>query len=514
MKNHLLLFFIGSFFFLSVSVPGQSPEKTLKLAEKAMGGKKALKSIHSKQAIGTVTRLKDGIRGNYLFQAAPLNLFNERFDLDGFEIECGHNGKSSWMRDSREGLRTLNGDASRDFKAEAAYRNSLWLNYKKQKSRIASGGQKNLAGRTANIINLTTFDGVQIVLYFDAKNHRLVREEIPAGDEMKIFEYADFRLVNKVREPFQIKIQHGEQIYKIQIERIIHNPNIARSEFDFPKISGRPIPDIAALLKKLEANEEKVERILENYSYTQETVNRKPGEDGILQETDSETYQLSFYKGYRIKRLIKKNGISLSPKEQKDEDKEVQKRVAEIEKEIAKKVGDAEQSINRNPNGDGKLISITDVLRASRLINPRRERFRGRSVIVFDFEPNPEFNFENTNRVMKLFGKAAGVIWIDEKDVQVARVEAILADSYKIAGGLFANLKKGAAFTLEKKRVNNEVWLPSTIEVNFSVKVFLVKRININQIVNSYNYRKFETEVKDAKIEEIKIEEINEPNQK
>ena len=69
---------------------------------------------------------------------------------------------------------------------------------------------------------------------------------------------------------------------------------------------------------------------------------------------------------------------------------------------------------------------------------------------------------------------------------------------------MLAKLQKGASFTLEKERVNDEIWLPSQADVNLSVRVLLVKGININQIVKSYDYRKFETEVKDAKVNDVK----------
>jgi sRNA-binding regulator protein Hfq len=95
-------------------------------------------------------------------------------------------------------------------------------------------------------------------------------------------------------------------------------------------------------------------------------------------------------------------------------------------------------------------------------------------------------------------------MWIDEKDKQVVRIEASLFDNFKIGGGLLANLKKGATFMMEQERVNDEIWLPSLIDVNMSVKVFLVKGINLNQTVKSYNYRKFTTEVTDTKIDDVK----------
>jgi hypothetical protein len=119
-----------------------------------------------------------------------------------------------------------------------------------------------------------------------------------------------------------------------------------------------------------------------------------------LRETESRTVQVTFYKGNRIRRLVEKDGKPLSEKDQADEDKNVQKRVAEIEKEIAKKEARAvSQSKNGTPEGEGQRISTAEVLRASNLVNPRRERFRGRDVVVFDFEPNPNFDL----RTRKVF---------------------------------------------------------------------------------------------------------------
>jgi len=119
---------------------------------------------------------------------------------------------------------------------------------------------------------------------------------------------------------------------------------------------------------------------------------------------------------------------------------------------------------------------------------------------VFDFEPDPAFDYKNAKSVLKFFGKTAGVMWIDEQDKQVARLEASLSESFGIGGGVVAKLKKGASFTLDQERVNDEIWLPSVAEINLSVRVLLVKGIDLNQVVRSYNYRKFETEVKDAKV--------------
>ena len=498
----ILLFFI---FFVFVSqTAAQSPNKILKSAAKALGGEKVLQNVKSYKKTGKITRIKDNAAGDFQMQAASPNFYNVEFDLNGFETETGYNGKSGWQRDSRDGLRTLTGAPSRDFQAETNYRNNLWLNYKKEKAKITSGGQVNINGKFANSLLLTTAKGVLIKLYFDAATNLLVREEMPAGDTTKTFDYSDYRTIDGINEPFTINEKIGEDVYEIKLDEITHNLKIAESNFDFPAISGEPLPDIPKLLMEVQANEDKIDQILENYSYTQKIISRELGKDGILRETQSETYQLSFYKGNRIRRLVEKNGKPLSEKDQQDEDKNVQKRVAEIEKEIAKREAKAAKSDEETAESENRRISTAELLRASNLINPRRERFRGREVIVFDFEPNPNFDFKNAKSFLKFFGKVGGVMWVDEKDKQIARIEAVLFDNFKIGGGLLANLKKGASFTLEQERVGDEIWLPSSADINLSVKVLLVKGINVNQIVKSYDYRKFNSEIKDSKVDEIK----------
>lgn len=480
----------------AIGTHSQSPSKILQNAEKALGGKKALQSASAWKAVGTISDPATGKSGKFVIQAAIPNMFHIAYDLDGFEYESGYNGRSGWIRDSRDGLRTLTDQASFDLQAEASYRSSLWLDYKQQRAKISPVAGSPINGVAANSISLTSPKGTGFRIYFDKTTGLPLRDEI-VGEVARAFTYSDFRLVGKVKRPHQMDMTIGGATYKIAIDRYEAKPVLARADFDFPKIAGEPLPDIKGLLQELQANEDNVENMLDTYSYVQKSIRRELGKDGVLREAGSETFQLSFYKGNRIRRLIEKNGKPLSEKDQIDEDREVGNRVEGIEKNIAKaeKKGDSGP-----PSENGQRVSIAEVLRASRLINPRRERFRGRDVIVFDFEPNPNFDYRNAKSMLKFFGKTAGVMWIDEKDKQVARLEAYLADSFNVGGGLLAKLRKGATFTLDQERVNDEIWLPSSADINLSVRVLLLKGVNVNQVVKSYDYRKFATEVKDAAV--------------
>ena len=109
----------------TITAAAQSPSKVLKQAEKALGGQKALLAVRSVKSSGTIRRVSDGVSGKYLFQTSQPNLLNIAYDLDGFEVEYGSNGRSGWTRNSRDGLQTLTGEASIEFQAMAAFRSGL-----------------------------------------------------------------------------------------------------------------------------------------------------------------------------------------------------------------------------------------------------------------------------------------------------------------------------------------------------------------------------------------------------
>lgn len=494
MKKSLLFVL---FLLLSISSYAQSPDKALKAAVKALGGEKAIRNIKSTDVSGTITRKSDSTSGKFSSSTALPNLFVAAWDLRGLETAYGYNGRSSWYRDSRDGLRTLTGQASREFQAEALYHNTRWLDAKKDKARLNYTGKADINGKPADVVQLTTVRNVVIKIYLDSTSGLPLREEFPAGDSPRILDYADYRPIDGVQEPHQITLTTGGESYVIKLEKLVHNQPVRKELFDFPRISNQPLPEPVALLKAVKDNEDKIDELLEKYTYTERETQRELDSNGQLKEKTVETYELTFYKGNRIRRLVAKNDKPLSKSDQENEDKRIEKRIRNLEKKESEKEKKAAKS-GGPPEAEGQRISISDVLRASRLVNPRRERFRNRDCIVFDFEPLPGYKPQKDYE--KFFGKTAGAIWIDEADTQVARVEARLIEAYKVGGGLLASLKEGASFVLEQDRVNNEIWLPTRAEINLSVKVLLVKGFSANALIEYGNYKRFNVDSEKEKL--------------
>ena len=149
-----------------------------------------------------------------------------------------------------------------------------------------------------------------------------------------------------------------------------------------------------------------------------------------------------------------------------------------------------------------KERKISPFLKACEFVSPRREVLAGREAIVFDFRPRP--GFRPKNREESLIAKLIGVVWIDPVDKQVIRLEARLAEGFKMAGGLLVSLKPGAALVIEQTRMAQGVWLPRFAQVNLSVKVLLFGGGDYNKTIEWSDYKHFSGDVKDYKIDTVK----------
>lgn len=214
-------------FALAVCANAQSPSKILSNANKALGGEKALKGVTAWHQTGRITRLSDGAAGSYLASAARGDLYAYAFDLNGFEVAAGYNGKSGWRRDSRDGLRTLTGNAARDFQAEAVYRNVRWLRAKDEKARTTFGGTADVDGKRANVVALTTAKGSRIRLFFDQVSGLPIREEVARDGGMAIFDYSDYRPAASKRHLRSSSTRTASYMLFVSMRSLITSPSPA-----------------------------------------------------------------------------------------------------------------------------------------------------------------------------------------------------------------------------------------------------------------------------------------------
>src|SRR5467141_1275076 len=458
---------------------------------KAAGGAKALSRIQTLTLEGTFTS-EDGKTGTYTLDTKlPNRYYSELLAGEKNLIEA-YNGKSAWHRNAAGELGTLVGPEGMQLEAAAQYYNSRLLNLKKNKITLTFAGHAQVRGRDSLQLEVATATRVKRQVFFDPATHLIVKEAATVGGVEEEILYDDYRAVDGVKLPHKIELHRANDKYNIEVSRAVINGTVGERVFDFPIKSQVKLPDLKALFKEIDDNQKAIDKIKENYAGSQSEEETEFEGDGRVKKRESNDYTFFYLNGEEVTTRVKKDGKLLSAEEQKKENEKTQKRIAELQKRETKKEAKAEKAKEEGKSDEKDEPGIEIFLRACQFVNPRRERFRGQDVLVFDFEPNPEFKAHKM--VEKIAEKLAGVVWIDEKAHDVARLEAYFTGDMKIVGGLLAKLEKGTSFVFEQAFVNNEVWLPTYMEAHVGVRFLLVKGIKASVVTRYWDYKKFNVE--------------------
>src|SRR5579863_2530037 len=472
----------------------QDPQKIIDQYIKAQGGAKTLARAQTISIEGTLTNSADAKSGTYTFDTKLPNRYYSEIVIGDQNVVEAYNGKSAWHRTTNGEITTLVGSDGMQLEAAGLYYNSHLINAKKNKLGLAFIGHAQIRGKDALQIEVTTPAGLKREVFFDPQTHLIVKEAAAIGGIDEEIYYDDHRPSGALKLPYKIELHRGADTYQIAVTQASVNSTIGERVFDFPKKSQVQLPDLKALFKEVDDNQKAIDKIRENYAGTRDEEETEYDKTGKVTKHETHEYSFFYLDGDEISTLTKKDGKPLSDEEQKKENEKTQKAIEEIQKNKAKKDAKEEKQKEEGKDKDkeDEDVGIEPFLRASQFVNPRRERFRGQDVLVFDFEPNPEYKARNM--VEKVIQKLAGVIWIDEKAHDVARLEAYFVGDMRVGGGLVANLQKGTSFVFEQAYVNNEVWLPTYEEAHVGVRVFLVKGFKVNEVTRYSDYKRFNVE--------------------
>jgi len=251
----------------------------------------------------------------------------------------------------------------------------------------------------------------------------------------------------------------------------------------------RPLPPIPQLMREVVDHQRQLEKVRENYTYSATMTTQNIGSDGQVKKTETEELEEFFVNGHSVGRTVKKNSHMLSGH---DLDKETER--------VTKLVEKAEKTPSSQPL-EGQEISISRILEIMDVRNERRENYRGRPAIVFDFVGRKDA--QTHGLAEDASKKLQGTLWVDEADRQIAHLDAVFNDNFHVGGGVVANVQKGSNFHFDQALVNGEVWLPTGAEGSVQARVLLVKSYRQHFAERDYDYKRFRVEAeqgKDAKV--------------
>ena len=475
---------------------------------KAAGGKHALARIQTLSIQGTVTRpstapvnggsdppanaspeVGDVNSGTYTLDTRLPNRYYSEIVFGGKHLIEAYNGKSAWHEDAAGNPVTMVSGDSLAAQFEAQIANTRLLDLKKNKLDVAFVGHATVRGKDALQVEVTSATRVKRELFFDPQSHLLLEESGTTGAPEQTF-FGGYLPEGGVQVARKIELHRGADAYAIDVTSATINQPVGERVFDLPLTSQVKLPDLKALFKELDDNQKAIDKIKEDYAGKRTEEETEFGSDGRVKKHTMDEYSFFYFDGEEISSMTKKDGKPLSDDEEKKEIDKANKRVEEIKKDQEKKDAKEEKAKEegKQEKNDDE-VGIETFLRTCQFVNPRRERFRGQDVLVFDFEANPEYKPRNLEE--HIVQKLAGVVWVDEKAHDVARLEAYFVGDAKIAGGLLANVQKGTGFVFEQEFVNNEVWLPTYEEAHVGARVLLVKGFRVNEVTRYSDYKKY-----------------------
>jgi hypothetical protein len=251
--------------------------------------------------------------------------------------------------------------------------------------------------------------------------------------------------------------------------------------------SERPLPDVVAMMRDVETNQRKAEAVEKDYIYRSvETAVEVDGRGQVKKTTVTE-FDIYWVNGVRVRRMVKKNGKTLTPEEIAKESARIDKEAAKVHE---KRQRDDAEGKETNARGD-KEVTVSRLLELGAFTSPRRVELNGRDTIAVDYAGDPKA--KTRNRAEEVIRDLAGTAWIDEQDHVLARVEGRFTNAYKIGGGLIADIRKDTRFSMEQTKVNGEVWLPARMEGQGAARALLFFSFSGSGRIENSDYRKFRT---------------------
>ena len=473
-----------------------SADKIVDNSLKAIGGKKIAAS-HKDATYEWIIQLNDKEIGTARTQRkAPAS---ERWELTfgNGQIVSATNSRSAWELGLDNRLRTLTGAESAAAKLRATLDSSRLINFKKANvlARVVSLG--DLASEPAYIVEFSMRSGARFHYYFSVKTGLITKITGDVRNTRVLFE--DYRSEQGMLEPHRVRMNvDGSGELTLLLHSVKYDTGIDDKIFDPP--AATDTLDVAQLLREVSRNQDELEDRVSEYAFTQTETDREINGKGELKKETVKVYEVYPLPNREpVQKLISENGVPLSPERAAKEDRRVQEEFVKADREKDK---DAKKAAERRAEQEKKREEGTEIspfLRVCEFVSPRRETLEGREAIVFDFRPRA--GFRPKNREESLIAKLVGVMWIDPVDKQVIRLEARLAEGFKMAGGLLVSLKPGAALVIEQTRMVQGVWLPRFAQINLSVKVLLFAGGEYNKTIEWSEYRHFVGDVKGYKID-------------
>jgi hypothetical protein len=191
------------------------------------------------------------------------------------------------------------------------------------------------------------------------------------------------------------------------------------------------------------------------------------------------------------RRLVEREGKPVSADEVAEQDREYRARVAEVHKQGG---GGPDVLLQRESAGarQRRQRAIDDVVDALTFHLKGRAIHNGVPALVIAFEPKPDAR--PVTRQGRMAQKFVGTIWVDEAASEVMQLEAKSIGDISYGYGIVARLNEGTLVTVTRRRVDNEVWMPTELTMSGRGRAVLFRTLVVDYAIEWFDYRRLPAE--------------------
>lgn len=249
--------------------------------------------------------------------------------------------------------------------------------------------------------------------------------------------------------------------------------------------------DARQVVRRAVAADDRNWKVARNYTFLEREELRRLDSQGRVKSKQVRTYDVRPLEGSPYRRLVERDDHPLPPSEEKTEQENLAKSIAERRKETEAQRAERLAEYERGPawqrDARRELPEAFDFRLAG------EEILDGHSLYVI--EATPRKGYQPESRTAKMFLHLRGKLWVDKQDLQLVKAEAEVIDTIWV--GLFlVRVAKGSHAVFERTRVTDGVWLPRRRQAFASARLGLLKALRIEQEVNYSRYRNFQTDAR------------------
>jgi len=263
-----------------------------------------------------------------------------------------------------------------------------------------------------------------------------------------------------------------------------------------PQQTGLPLPDTATFVQEIRKKLRSDRVLLSQYTYSEKVTVHQLDKSNRVTKTMVRVLEIypSYEEDLTYRRLVSKDGRPLSPQELEKQDREYTKKIAARQRKLEREGTDEKaRRLAKESEEKRKEDEIIDeVFRLYEGTLLGRTIMDGQPAIELTFQPRPGYRAKT--REARMLSKLRGRAWFSENDHEMIRIEADLIDDISLGMGLVAKLNRGARMTFQRRRVNNEIWLPARVHFSGTGRLLLFKGLRIDTLSEYSDYRKFTVE--------------------